>query len=111
MREVAAESAPSPRPRRDPQSLGRSREVRSPAEQAYLRQRRDLELEAISLTLAARRLSLALGALLILTGALMITWITISLPAAIGPVGLIGAGVGLIRFGGRSSDLQVMTTV
>jgi hypothetical protein len=75
---------------------------------SHLQRLQDLELEAASLAVLARRLSLALGVLLILSGILVTAVTEIALPGVLAPVGLLATGVSLIRFGGRVPDPSIM---
>jgi hypothetical protein len=64
----------------------------------------DLELRQASLGVRARELSLSLGTLLILAGILVALVAALTATASIAPIGLIGGGVALLRFGGRPPE-------
>jgi hypothetical protein len=64
----------------------------------------ELELREESLGVRARELSLTLGTLLILAGILVALIAALTATATIGPIGLIGGGIALLRFGGRRPE-------
>jgi hypothetical protein len=64
----------------------------------------ELELRQASLVVRARELSLGLGTLLILAGILVALVAALEATASIAPVGLIGGGIALLRFGGRRPE-------
>lgn len=66
--------------------------------------RTQVELREALVALRARELSLALGTLLIVAGVLVVLTAFMASYAAVAPIGMIGGGVALIRFGGRQPE-------
>lgn len=66
--------------------------------------RAQVELQEASVALRARELSLALGTVLIVAGTLVALIAAVAPHAAVVPIGMIGGGIALIRFGGRQPE-------
>lgn len=72
-----------------------------------LSQRERLELLEIELCVLGRLASLFLGAILVLAGLFVAVNSLMDLGDLVAPIGLIGGGTGLIRFGGRPPDVII----